>query len=308
MKIRGRVISMDFKFDEVEEESSQKVSNDATKKLSIIIIVVVSLVCGLTVFFITNALFGKKEVKEEPLSENVLNLNDDNVQILYSYVTYGTRGKRNEKFVKENSVTLESFTNEEKLYYAFQFVQAKDFISTGELDENRKKIYHLSADVVENYLKRFFGNKVTYSLSQPITYPFNFRINGQNIGIMTPTSTTGGYDAIFDGVEDNLETDLVEPFYTELVAAYQEVDGTYRLEEKVVYTKLEKNGDSYNVYLYKDYAKTMLIETMTNQTEEMLKQNPIQLTRYQDKASTIKYHFGLSNNMLYFESSEIVTN
>ena len=101
------------------------------------------------------------------------------------------------------------------------------------------------------------------------------------------------------------EEELVKPFYADLVAAYKEVDGTYRLEEKIIYTRVEKKDEGYTIYLYKDYGQTQLIETKLNQTEEMLKENPIDIQNYKEKASTIKYHFGLFNNMLYFDSSEI---
>lgn len=300
---------MDFKIgDEIEEteESQKKSSSDS--KLPLIIIVVVSILVGLTVFFITNKLFGPKEVKEEPVVATNLSLSEENVQILYAYVTYGTSEKRNDKFVKESHVTLDSFTNQEKFYYALQFAQVEDFEATGKLDDNNKKIYNISDMVIRNYMQRFFGNKVTYTYDVNLTYPFTFSINGQNIGILTASKNSDGLDAIFEGNDKELsegEEEIVEPYYGELVAAYKEPDGTYRLEEKVVYTRTEKKDDTYTIYIYKDYAKTQLIETKLNQTKETLEATPIDMKNYKEKASTITYHFGLYNNMLYFESSDI---
>ena len=46
---------------------------------------------------------------------NIIDLNDENVKILYQYVTYGTKGLRNDKFVNEDKVIIDSFSNEEKL-------------------------------------------------------------------------------------------------------------------------------------------------------------------------------------------------
>ena len=107
----------DFKIgDEIDEGGEYKESKSKSV-IPIVIIVVIALVCGLTVFFITNSLFGKKEVKPDPIVETPLSLSDENVEILYSYVTYGTNNERNDKFVKEPKVTLDSFTNQESFYY-----------------------------------------------------------------------------------------------------------------------------------------------------------------------------------------------
>lgn len=301
---------MDFKIGDEIEETSEDGGKSHSNLIPIIIIVVISLVCGLTVFLITNAIFGKKEPpKEDPIVETPLNLSDENVEILYDYVTYGTTGERNDKFIKEPKVTLDSFSNQEKYYYALQFAQVEDFEPTGKIDEtSQRKIYNISDVKIRNYMQRFFGGSVSYNNNVTLTYPFSFSINGQNVGIMTPNTTNGGLDTIFDGQELPKESaELVKPFYADLVAAYKEADGTYRLEEKIIYTRAEKKEDGYTIYLYRDYGQTQLIETKLNQTEEMLKTNPIDIKNYKEKGATIKYHFGLFNNMLYFESSTIDT-
>ena len=41
-----------------------------------------------------NAFFGKKEVPVEVPADTKLSLSEENVQILYSYVTYGVKNKR----------------------------------------------------------------------------------------------------------------------------------------------------------------------------------------------------------------------
>ena len=52
----------DFKIGDEIEESGEYKESKSKNIIPIVIIVVIALVCGLTVFFITNALFGKKEV------------------------------------------------------------------------------------------------------------------------------------------------------------------------------------------------------------------------------------------------------
>lgn len=298
---------MDFKIGEVEEKSTAQKTKERDKKLTMIIVVTVALIFGLLFFAIANALLGTKEPEEEPAKEVKLEVTNQNVKILYSYVTYGTGVRRNEKFIKEKKVTIDSFTNQEKLYYAFQFVQAKDLVFTEKYDDNHKKIYNLPDEVIRDNVIRFFGPNASYTTLEDFTYQFkNFSYGGQNLAKLTPsTGPTGGYNLVFEGTNKEEDSSLVEPFYTSLVAAYQEPNGSYRLEEKIIYVQLSKVSDSYNVYIYKDYGKTQLIEAKTNQTEAMLVANPIQMNDYLEVASTITYRFNLYNNTLYFESSEI---
>ena len=315
---------MDFKIGDDIEEGNKKQNTT----LPIIIVIVMSIIIGLIVFFISNAIFGVKEKKEDPPTSISLGLTDENVQILYKYVTYGTNGERNEKFIKEKNVTIDSFSNQEKFYYAFQFVKAEDLETLGRLDENNRKVYTLSSEKVKEYMKRFFGGSVTYNTDVMLTYPFNFKINGQNVGYITESSEADGFDIVFYGLDEEKAKEeesstkegeessineveevplieLVKPYYAELVGAYKEPDGTYRLEENIVYTEVKEDDGVFTVYIFKDYEKTQILETKPNQTKEMLMNNPISIDNYKDRASKITYHFGLNNNVLYFESSKI---
>jgi hypothetical protein len=294
---------MDFK---VNDEASESAARSRNNKIILIISLVIALICGIGVFLIFNALLTPKETPPTPIEEQTLSTSDQTVQILYKYVTYGTRNKRNDKFVKENTVTLESFNNQERFYYALQFAKKSDFTATGRKNNKKEAIYNISEAKIREYMQRFFGERVSYSSKVSFNYPFNFKVNNKNVGFIT-SSETDGYDVVFNAVEGNIPSDLVEPYYTQLVAAYKETDGTYRLEEKVIYTRLEKNNNTYNVYLYRDYNQTKLIETLTNETDATLKKNPLRIDNYLSKAATITYHFGLYNNMLYFESSKIST-
>lgn len=298
---------MDFKIGEVEENSNAKKTKERDKKITLIIVAAAALIFGLVFFIIANAFFGEKEEHLEPAKETRLELTDKNVKILYSYVTYGTGIRRNEKFIKERKVTIDSFTNQEKLYYAFQFVQAKDLVFTEKYDDNHRKIYNLPDEVIRNNIIRFFGPNASYTTLEDFTYQFkNFSYGGQNIAKLTPSiDTPGGYNLVFEGAKKEEEAPKIEPFYTSLVAAYQEPNGSYRLEEKIIYVQATKTSNDYNVYIYKDYGKTQLIEARTSQTEAMLVANPIQINDYLDAASTITYHFNLYNNTLYFDGSEI---
>lgn len=295
---------MDFKIgDEIEDKKQKK---NKSNSLGLIIAIIIALICGISVFLISNKIFGKKEVKEEPEVSTPLSIKDETVKILYEYVKYGTNGKRNDKFLTESNVNLSSFQNKERFYYALQFAQVEDFVATEEKDQKGRKIYNISSSKIKTYMQRFFGGNVTYSNDIVITYPFSFRINGQNVGIMTYSEKDDGFNTIFDGLEEaEPSKELIEPYYANLTAAYKEPDGTYRLEEKAIYTDTQKEGETYTIYIYKDPAHTILIETKPNQTEDMIKQNPIDIENYKEKASTITYIFKIYNSVLYFDSSTI---
>lgn len=297
---------MDFKIgDEIEEvdENTEK----KPKKISIIVIVVVSLVIGLTVFFVSNAIFGgPNKKKDTPAVSSAVSIEDDNVKILYDYVTYGIRGTRNDKFIKEQSVKLEDFSNYEKFYYALQFAQVEDFASTGQVNAAKQKVYNISSAKIKNYMQRFFGSKVNFSTSSVITYPFSFRINNLNVGTLTYAVERDGYDTVFTKLEENITSNaLVEPYYTELVSANKKSDGSLELTEKIIYTSTVKRNNVYDIYIYKDYQHTMLLETKTNLTEEALKEKPISVNDYKEKAATITYQFNLGPSNYYFYSSTI---
>ena len=158
---------MDFKIgDELEEttEDGELVSKKSSNNiLPIIIIAVVAIICGIVVFLVSNTLFGKKEIKPDPIKSVELSLQEENVKILYEYVTYGAGEERSEKFLKEKNVNISSFTNQEKFYFALQFAQVEDFEKTDRLDESKHKIYFIPSNIIQEYMERFFGPSITYT-------------------------------------------------------------------------------------------------------------------------------------------------
>jgi len=289
-----------------EEETTEDIEKRKKKseKLMIIILVVISLLSGLTVFLISNALFGKKD---EPVEiDNKVDINDSNVQILYSYVSYEDKNQKNEKFIKEQSVTLNSFSNSEKFYYALQFVQPDDLSFTGELTEEKQKIYLLPDKKVKTYMQRYFGPQVTYKADDTITYTFDFKINNKNIGVLNYSDADRGFKIYFTGLEEkNDNADLVQPYYSELVSAERKEDNSLELTEKVIYTEVKEENGIYEVDIYKDYQKKRIIEKKTNLTLDELKKEPISIEKYKATAATVTYLFKVYNNSYYFYSSTI---
>jgi hypothetical protein len=299
---------MDFKIGDDLEENTSDSPRKTNSKLPIIIVVVVSLLCGLLVFFVSNLLFGVKKTEEVVPTATVMDVDDEDIQILYQYVTYGVKNTRNDKFIKDQSVKMEDFTNDEKFYYALQFAQVEDFASTGQVDDDKRKIYNISSAKIKTYMQRFFGPQVTYSTSSIITYPFSFRINSLNVGVLTYNSISDGFDTVFTSFEDDIEDDsVVKDYYTKLNSATKETDNTIKINEKIIYTDYSVDDDGYyTIKIYKDYAKTMLLETKTNLKKEELESNPINIDDYIEKAATITYVF--KANLNYYFYSSTITN
>ena len=301
-------ISEDFQ-DEENQESNLKKDNS---KIGIIIAVVIAIIVFLIIFLFLNGLLNPKK-KNTPKQQNVVqsekrSLTESNVKTLYGYVTYSTNenGPRYDKFVKNDKVTLKDFTDEEKYYYALQYVQVSDFDFTEKYDENKNPIFSISNRKIKKYMEYFFGNNVRYSTDLTIKYPFSFSIDDKNVGTMKYDEATASFLTTFTKEEQVDEKNIVDPYLGKLVEAYKEPDGGYRLVEKLIYVKIKQQNDGkYEVTISKDYAHNNIIETSTDQTEEDLKK--ITVDKYVDKAATITYNFKINGNtnILVFDSSEI---
>ena len=103
----------------------------------IIIVILLSLAVGLIIFYVTNPLFNK-----EPTGPFVqeLELTDNNVRILYSYISNEIDEVRNDVFLTNDAITKDNMPNKDKLYFALQFASPEDFVSTGKRDKNNNQI------------------------------------------------------------------------------------------------------------------------------------------------------------------------
>ena len=292
----------------INENNSNEAKEKNLKIIPIIIIVVVAILAFIIVFLITNSIFNKPKPTSKTNTDTVekISITDDNVRILYKYVTTGTNNIRVDKFVKNKKVDKSSFTDEEKLYFALQFAEVSDFEKVEVRDNVDESVYTISIDKIKKYITRFFGSGVKMEEYVDISYPFSFSINGKSLGKLTYSEDNNGYDAVFSEIKEE-EDKLVEEFYTKLDSAYKKKDGSYYLVEKVIYTSLEEIEGKYKLSIYKDFEKENLIEEKTV-TKEELENDPIKINEYIKDASTITYVFKpnlLSQNSLYFDSSSI---
>lgn len=295
---------MDFKIgDDIEEKSARKKGMSNGVKMAIVI--TVSLVTGLVVFFISNMIFGPKKDTTVPITTENLELTNSTVTAAYEYVTYGTGGLRNDKFLKEPQVTIDSFTNYEKFYYALMFANSSDFSNSGNKDSNNQSIYSISNDKINTYMQQYFGSQVTYLTSEPIKMTFNFVVENSNNATMNYDAESDTFLTTFSG-QTPVATNIVDPYYYKLTSAVKSSDGNLELKEKVIYTDLVKNGeDNYTLNIYSDYAKTNLLESRPNVTAASLTQNPVLIDNYEQRATEITYNFKEEDNYYYFESSSI---
>ena len=267
----------------------------------IIIVILLAISIGLIIFYITNPIFNKPQ--EGPFVQE-LQLTDNNVRILYDYVSYSVDGNRNDVFVMNSSVTKDNMPSKDKLYYALQFASPEDFVSTGKRDDDNNQIFNISDNKVDAYMKRFFGNNVTYSKVKKMDYTLNFSEEHKYVGTLTYSYDNKGYDTILNKVEED-EKEYVKPFYGKLVKASLFEDQSMQLQEKVIYTKVIEKDDLYTIKVYGDLHYHNLIETRNNLTESQLKSSVFNMNEYVNEASTVTYTFKTENDKYYFYSSNL---
>lgn len=303
----------EFRFSEVSEVNNGKKKKGFDFKL--IFIIIISIVVGLSVFFVSNALFGKKTTTTTTPSQEVsLDIDDNKVVTLYNYVTYGQLGTRNNKYISQKSVKLENFSNYEKFYYAMMLADKDDFKDTGKTDHTTGlKVYSISNDIVKKYMKQYFGEKVTYSTDSSITTTFGFSIDDKNTGTLNYDVERDAFLISFDSSKDTSVTNsTILPYYTELDSATNSDDGIEIVEKIIYVTAIQQkdvNGnpiDKYDCLIYKDYNKTMLIGKKLGVSSESVKDDPITPSDYSNSSNVITYKFKKNyNGEYYFYSSEI---
>lgn len=302
----------DFKFDNFEEQTPEMIEEKRSNgfKKGLLITLIICLVIGLGTYFICSIIFGLK-AKEEQQAEEIP-ITNESVKILYENVTYGVRGSRNDKFLKEQSVTINSFSNYEKFYYALQYSVPGDLYQTNTNDSKGNKIYRLPTSKIDMYMKNFFGPNVTYTFENSLNYTFLYSIDGHNVGRMTYNSINNAYDIVFDSYLDNEKKDnLVDEYYTKLYKAYVLEDNTLKIEEKVIFTSLTSvnngynKGEYYSLAIYKDNGHSNLIEQKANMTKDEIKALSLNVDNYINKAATVSYYFKVNGNSYYFDHSTI---
>ena len=299
-------------FEDIEDES-ENTSDDDSKEytgkkriITMVIIVIVSLLLGFTVYKVCDVILNNQKPPEnEKFMGESIPLDDENVKVLYQYVTYGLTGNRTDKFVKDKEVTMASFSDDEKFDYALQFAEVDDFEFTGELNDKKQKIYTISNDTIYKYMRLFFGPSVKYQPVQKKTYLFTFLINRMNVGTLTYNNERNGYDVVFGSFQEPPKPDLIPPVYGQLISALRRPDGSIILQERIVYPELRTDNGGYALNIYKEAERKTLLDTITGLNDDNIGAVQIDLQKYQSTA-IVEYLFGVNDMTCYFSSSRII--
>lgn len=297
-------ILFDNEDEEKPEEQSQDDtfhdnSNKATKKFTNMVIIGAAILCGIIVFITVYIVFNPRKPKEV---NKKLSIESKEVQQLYSMVTYGMTGVRYEKYIKEPVVELEDFTNYDKYYYALSYANINDF-QEGETSSQNVKNYTLSADKIDQFMRNYFGDEVTYDRKTTINYSFPKIENSNNKGTLMYDSNTKKYNIVFTSKVNKIQQSLsAKKYFSELVSATQVTEDEIELKEYIIYSKCSENqSKTFSCVLYKDYENSIKITERPSVSYETV----INFEEY-PKHSTIIYRFKKNSEGNYsFKSSKI---
>ena len=302
------------KFESLADYEEEKVKREKKKihisqNTMVILLISFSIILGVVVYGVSSYFLQKDALEKTPefLGEQ-LALDDETVSILYGYVTDFLDGERAEKFLKLETVTMDSFTDEEKFRIALHFAKPTDFEFSGELNSDRLKVYVLDDTILKQYMSLYFGPNVDYQKKIQFDYPFSFQINGMNVGHLSYDEEKDGYDTVFSKfweIDSGKAEEEVLPYYTELSSAIRKKDGSIVLQERFLFTDIQVRDGVYEVLLYRDYEKSVLLDTISDLSLEDLEHFQISFEDYKDSA-IVEYHFALNGNICYFESSRIL--
>lgn len=285
-------------------QDDNKKSNPS-QMIKIAVLVVIVIVLGLSVYFISS-LFFKGDNKNEPTVgiSDTLSIDDPEVEAIYDLVTYGRDNNTLNKYLKEQSVILKDFSNYEKFYYALSLLKEKELKEIKNSDTTTQKQYYISDADMDQLMKSYFGDKVEY-LKQgtlPIilspgfdagnTLSLKYNINKERYETTlskTDVATAGLIPVAFYGLESATRSD----------------DGMITLVERVVYITSSVNNNLVSYQVYLDYNHTMLIDSQTNIALEEYQKEPLSIDNYMEKGNIITYKFKENNGEYYFYQSKI---
>ena len=315
----------DFSFNDSIEENNGYNNDPGEKKkiIKFLIIVVVAAIVGFSVYFITDALInGNKKTPVTPAYKDVeMELSDEMVVYLYDNVTYAVNGVRSDKFFKSGTVTADDFTTQEKFYYALRYATEADFVDMGtskDTDDNSSgdkkqlKTYSISNDRIKEYMFNFFGEDVSYDTSSPVSIAVNFQKDGYNAGELNYDSRSDSFLVKFDSVSAGGADMVINPYLYKLESAVREgKTNNIIIKEKIVFTEYKQYTDEagnlidkYDCNIYKDYAKTNVLEQKSGVVKSQL--TLLGIENYKENASIVTYRFFKDENDEYhFLSSEI---
>ena len=256
--------SEDFDDSEGNFNDANTEENNINKIIKWVIVGVVAFVVFLAVFFVVNALIngGKDEIPVE--KDTPLTLNDEMVTYLYGNVSFAVRGMRNDIFFRNSKVTVDTFNNTDKFYFAFRYLTLSDLTpiyeeievgtsgttttttettttdeygntssstivdtdtSDGSTTIQKIKEYSLSNDRIRVAMEDFFGSEISYNYDVEIPIAMNVSINKKNAGNLRYDATSDSFLIKFDRTSDlSAEDSPIKPCYGQVVSAMKFAD------------------------------------------------------------------------------------
>lgn len=264
-----------------------------------------AILLGIVVYLLTSMMFngGKNDNSTTNSVAKDIDLNNKIVQRLYGYVTYGDY----DIFEKNMSVKLDNLSNYDKFYYASALIKEKD-IEELQTTQSNTKIPSISQSRINDYMELLFGSKVKFEKDVNISLIFNFYRNDKNIVNCKYNSNMTSYSLDFVGKKEITNTS--NDYYTELSTAKVLSNGDLQIVEKILYTDVKYNGNKVNYSVYKDYNKTMLIDSKSDVSKELFTLKDV-MNANKSKVTKVIFTFKKDkekNNNYYFYSSKIKIN
>lgn len=287
-----------------------KKKTDRSQLIKIGALVGIVLVIGLSVFFISSLFFNNNK-KETPTSgiSSTLSVDDPEVRDLYEMVTYGRGSNTLNKYLTEQSVTLKNFSNYEKFYYALSFLKEKEVkeiksSNTTNTTTDTEKTYSISSEVMDSYMKSYFGEEVTYLKQGTIPVVLEKEITLGNTLSLKYNINQERYESSITKTNKTSDQLIPVALYA-LESATRNDQGDITLVERVIYTTSSVNNNLVSYQVYRDYNHTMLITSLNNISLEEYQKSPLSIDNYMDQGNAITYRFKEKAGEYYFYQSTI---
>lgn len=285
-------------------QDDNKKSN-RSQMIKIAVLVVIVIVLGLSVYFISSLFFKGDNKNETAVGiSDTLSIDDPEVESIYDLVTYGRDNNTLNKYLKEQSVTLKDFSNYEKFYYALSLLKEKELKEIKNSDTTTQKQYYISDADMDQLMKSYFGDKVEYLKQGTLPIILSPGFDAGNTLSLKYNISKERYETTLSKT-DVATAGLIPVAFYGLESATRSDDGMITLVERVVYITSSVNNNLVSYQVYRDYNHTMLIDSQTNIALEEYQKEPLSIDNYMEKANIITYKFKENNGEYYFYQSKI---
>ncbi len=277
-----------MKKDKKKKDVGEDYSNFALR----LVLICTILILGSSIIFAFRNNFIEDDKKKEEME-----VDQELIDLLYSYVAYGKEIKSMQYFYVNDTLTKDTFDNFEKVKYAFQLVNennVNDLTETG---------FTIDKDTYQKLVNTIFGQ------DSEIENAKEFEVISTNVlkdSIVNVKYAETQNKYIVTKIKD-FDRPMISPVYTKVIdSAVDSTNNTIIIKEKVIFTSVDydKEGHVSNIKVYKDSFHQKLIKEVTTHVNYPMEE--FNFENYLEDAITVTYTFKLSDDgNYYFESSKI---